>query len=124
MSQGISKSARLHVETEISRHRSRQQSPLGNPRFRGERAASSRSRSPSSSLGGRFDPTAYALERAERLRKSRKGPSWGARASDRSHISLLDEMCSIVLFVIRYNHESGYSSATSQVYMSCYIKWK
>lgn len=55
-------------------------------------ASLSRSRSPSSSLGGRFDPTAYALDRAKRAEASRKSRGLNSRY-----------------------HESGYSSANSQV---------
>lgn len=58
-------------------------------------ASLSRSRSPSSSLGRRFDPTAYALEKAQKLESSRRARAWGSGRSSR--------------------YESGYSSANSQV---------
>jgi hypothetical protein len=62
----------------------------------------SRSLSPSSgyhsgsSLGGRFDPTAYSKERAEKVAASKAKSAWGVSNSSRYQ-------------------ESGYSSANSQV---------
>lgn len=87
-------------------------------------ASASRSRSPSSSLGGRFDPTAYALERAERLKKSKKSSPWGSRSADRYLLCLLYDRSfhlTIPLFFVRYAHESGYSSANSQVCSTGYF---
>jgi hypothetical protein len=59
-------------------------------------ASLSRSRSPSSSLGGHFDPTAYARERSRKVESTHRDRAWGSGRS------------------ARYG-ESGYSSANSQV---------
>jgi hypothetical protein len=68
-------------DEQMKRRHSPHRQPVDNSRLRRGMASSSRSRSPSSSLGGRFDPTAYALERAERLKKSKSSPGWGAAAT-------------------------------------------
>jgi hypothetical protein len=87
---------------------------------------------PSSSLGGRFNPTAYQQERALREQVARSGRAWGAGASS-SFASPRSENRSIHSgdgggSGGRYRYqspsagESGYASATSQVYVSsvCY----
>lgn len=66
-------------------------------------ASLSRSRSPSSSLGRRFDPTAYALERAKKAEISRRSSAWGSGRGS------------------RYG-ESGYSSANSQVLLLIFLQ--
>eukprot|EP00602_Paraphysomonas_sp_CaronLab_P000215 CAMPEP_0185031382 /NCGR_PEP_ID=MMETSP1103-20130426/18830_1 /TAXON_ID=36769 /ORGANISM="Paraphysomonas bandaiensis, Strain Caron Lab Isolate" /LENGTH=789 /DNA_ID=CAMNT_0027566895 /DNA_START=93 /DNA_END=2462 /DNA_ORIENTATION=- len=75
--------------------RGRSQTSRTPPPRRSTLQSRSRSRSPSSSLGGRFDPTAYAMQRQQRISQSKSSRSaWGAGGD-------------------RYV-ESGYSSANSQ----------
>jgi hypothetical protein len=103
-------SSRTPTRTNNSLRKSQRTSPSPEPRRSGRDssrrkdssaqshtyASLSRSRSPSSSLGRRFDPTAYALEKAQKLESSRRTRAWGSGRSSR--------------------YESGYSSANSQVF--------
>ena len=101
--------------TNTTRYRTREASPPLRPRGTGRTPdsqyptpTSGRRSSPalSTSLGGRFDPTAYQQDRAQRLQQAKNSRAWGAGSGSsparyRSHSP--------------GPGDSGYSSANSQV---------